>query len=111
MDCVTSDAPCGHDSRLETAASFEATYTLSCDRYGMDRSRVEGTIDGDCLEKGKYSILDMMIHRDADVVIAGRPSSYTQSLSMSLTLSRNSSERVLALPYCEINRNATLYQC
>eukprot|EP00980_Cylindrotheca_fusiformis_P000904 scaffold241_cov89-Cylindrotheca_fusiformis.AAC.3 len=66
---------------------------------------------GDCLEKWKYSILDMMILSDAHVVIAGRPSSYTQSLPMSMSLSRTPSKRVLALPYCEINRNATLYQC
>ncbi|CAJ1959201.1 unnamed protein product [Cylindrotheca closterium] len=68
-----------------------------------------------CLEKWRSSILDMMLLSDADVIVAGRPSSFTQSLPMSIALSRNHTNNddsnIKSHPYCEVNRNATLYNC
>jgi hypothetical protein len=77
--------------------------------------------EGECLEKWQNLILDMMLLSDVDIIIAGRPSSFTQSLPMSIALSSSRNHHhqsnddhnttTIKAPYCEVNRNATLYQC
>jgi len=52
----------------------------------------------------KNVLMDMMILTSSDVIISGRPSSFTQSLPMGVALSRENRM------YCEVNLNTT-YQC
>jgi hypothetical protein len=68
------------------------------------------TLEGpECLLQWKNSIMDMMLLATTDVVIAGRPSSFTQSLPMSVVLSRH--PRKTPKAYCEISIDANQYQC
>jgi len=52
----------------------------------------------------KNALMDMMILTGSDVVISGRPSSFTQSLPMGVALSRKNGR------YCEVALDAT-YRC
>ena len=71
---------------------------------------VESTGD-DCLRGWEDALADMILLSHADVVIAARPSSFTQSLPMSLVLATNSSTRRVAEPYCEVNADASKMTC
>jgi hypothetical protein len=74
----------------------------------------QGTVESrgeDCLRGWEDTMIDMMLLSHVDVLIAARPSSFTQSLPMSLVLATESSSRRVAEPYCEVNTNATTMQC
>lgn len=57
-----------------------------------------------CLDNWKDTFTDMMLLSYSDVLIATRPSSFTQGLPMSLTLAQGRH-------FCEVNLNATAMQC
>ena len=57
------------------------------------------------------SFADMMILSHADVLVAGRPSSFTQSLPMTLALSTPKSERKVLKSFCEVNPEANAVMC
>lgn len=65
----------------------------------------------ECLHGWENTLTDMMLLSYADMVVAARPSSFTQSLPMSIVLARNTSARLAQNPYCEISPNATEMQC
>ena len=65
----------------------------------------------DCLRGWEDTIADMMLLSHVDVLIAARPSSFTQGLPMSLILGQEASSRSISHPYCEVNPNATAIQC
>ncbi|GKY94689.1 hypothetical protein MPSEU_000434400 [Mayamaea pseudoterrestris] len=62
-----------------------------------------------CLQSWENSLMDMMLLSYADILIAGRPSSFVESLPMSLVL--DSSRRGIRRTYCEVNWSATKFQC
>ena len=64
----------------------------------------------ECLLQWKNSLMDMMLLASTDVLIAGRPSSFTQSLPMSVVLSRNR-RKIQHDAYCEVSPDATAHQC
>jgi hypothetical protein len=72
--------------------------------------RVESN-GNNCLQGWEDTMIDMILLSHADVVIAARPSSFTQSLPMSLVLATDASTRRVEQPYCEVNTNATEMQC
>jgi hypothetical protein len=53
----------------------------------------------------------MMILSYADVVIAGRPSSFTQSLPMTMALATPKPKRKVLQSFCEVNPAATEVMC
>ena len=55
--------------------------------------------------------MDMTLLSHADVVISARPSSFTQSMPMSLVLATPKESRKVAKPFCEINLAATDMRC
>ena len=65
----------------------------------------------DCLSSWKNPLMDMMILASTDIVVAGRPSSVTQSLPMSVVLARSTDQRRAQSPYCEISSDGSAYQC
>ncbi len=68
--------------------------------------------DGDQCKNGWLnSFTDMMLLSHADILIAGRPSSFTQSLPMTLALSTPKSERKVRKSFCEVDPNATALMC
>jgi hypothetical protein len=69
--------------------------------------------DGDdCLLNWENVVMDMMILSYADVIVAARPSSFSQSLPMILSYAREQKDRVFSnSTFCEINRNATDMRC
>jgi len=68
--------------------------------------------DGDQCKNGWLdSFSDMMLLSHADVLVAGRPSSFTQSLPMTLALSTPKSERKVRKSFCEVDPNATALMC
>ena len=68
--------------------------------------------NGDECKKGWLdSFTDMMLLSHADVLVAGRPSSFTQSLPMTLTLSTPKSERKVLKSFCEVDPDATTFMC
>ena len=64
-----------------------------------------------CLSGWKDALMDMMILSYADIVVAGRPSSFTQSLPIHIALSRPMEHRLAKETYCEMNPNATIMRC
>jgi Nodulation protein Z (NodZ) len=75
-----------------------------------ERGKVEN--EGEkCLKGWSDSFTDMMILSHADVVVAGRPSSFTQSLPMTMALSKPEHERKILESYCEVNPSATEMKC
>lgn len=64
-----------------------------------------------CLEGWESVYSDMMLLSHADVVLAARPSSFTQSIPMTLVLSTDKSQRKVLRSYCEVNPAATEYVC
>jgi hypothetical protein len=65
----------------------------------------------ECLNGWLDSFTDMILLSHADIVVAGRPSSFTQSLPMTLALSKNKSERKVKKSFCEVNLAATSTMC
>jgi Nodulation protein Z (NodZ) len=57
-----------------------------------------------CLDNWEDAFIDMMLLSYVDVLIAARPSSFTQALPMSLILSHDKT-------FCEVNLDATAMQC
>jgi hypothetical protein len=64
-----------------------------------------------CLAGWESAFTDMMLLSHADVVVAARPSSFTQSLPMSLVLSTPKLERKVIGSFCEVNPMATAVRC
>jgi hypothetical protein len=64
-----------------------------------------------CLNGWESVYTDMMLLSHADVVVAARPSSFTQSIPMTMVLSTNKSQRQVLRSYCEVNPAATDYVC
>ncbi|KAL3916250.1 MAG: hypothetical protein SGILL_005260 [Bacillariaceae sp.] len=64
-----------------------------------------------CLSGWSDSLTDMMILSHADVLIAGRPSSFTQSLPMTMVLSTPKPTRKVPKSFCEVNPAATEMIC
>jgi Nodulation protein Z (NodZ) len=56
-------------------------------------------------DQWKDALMDMMVLTSSDVIISGRPSSFTQSLPMGVALSRDDTS------YCEVTMDATSYRC
>jgi len=70
------------------------------------------TVEGDqCMGGWNDVISDMMLLSYADILIAGRPSSLTQSLPMTMVLSKPVSERKVRRSFCEVNPDATRRVC
>jgi len=68
--------------------------------------------DGDeCMNGWLDSFTDMILLSHADVVVAGRPSSFTQGLPMTLALSKKKSERKVKKSFCEVNIEMTAFMC
>ena len=68
--------------------------------------------DGDRCKNGWLdSFSDMMLLSHADVLVAGRPSSFTQTLPMTLVLSTPKSRRKVRKSFCEVGPNATAFMC
>lgn len=65
----------------------------------------------ECMGGWESVFTDMMILSHADVVVAARPSSFTQSIPMTLALSTEKAGRKVAKSYCEVNPAATQYVC
>jgi len=64
-----------------------------------------------CLQGWENTMMDMMLLSHADVVIAARPSSFTQSLPMQLVLETPKATRKVSHPFCEVNPAATEMRC
>jgi hypothetical protein len=64
-----------------------------------------------CLHGWEMSLVDMILLSYADVVIVGRPSSFTQTMPMSMMYARPLNERRIAKPYCELDPEATEMRC
>ena len=75
-----------------------------------ERGKVTNRGD-DCIEGWKNAFMDMMILSHTDVVVAARPSSFTQSLPMSLVLDRPKEMRRAEQPFCEVNQDASAMKC
>ncbi|GKY96995.1 hypothetical protein MPSEU_000658300 [Mayamaea pseudoterrestris] len=65
----------------------------------------------ECLHGWEMSLVDMILLSHADAVIVGRPSSFTQTMPMSMQFARPKSERKIAKPYCELDPEATEMRC
>ena len=55
-----------------------------------------------CLQGWTDTLMDMLLLSHADVVIAGKPSSFSQTLPMSLAFGRQHQHRKIPQSYCEI---------
>ena len=64
-----------------------------------------------CLDGWEDAFTDAMILSYADVLIAARPSSFTQSLPMTMVLSTPKEKRKVRESFCEVNPSATAMQC
>jgi hypothetical protein len=76
--------------------------------FGEHGSRKSPTGD-QCINNWKNIFMDMMLLASTDFLIAGRPSSFTQSLPMSVVLGRHSENGEHR--YCEVAPNASQYHC
>eukprot|EP00545_Synedropsis_sp_CCMP1620_P002810 CAMPEP_0119008598 /NCGR_PEP_ID=MMETSP1176-20130426/3812_1 /TAXON_ID=265551 /ORGANISM="Synedropsis recta cf, Strain CCMP1620" /LENGTH=481 /DNA_ID=CAMNT_0006960959 /DNA_START=159 /DNA_END=1604 /DNA_ORIENTATION=+ len=65
----------------------------------------------DCLTNWENVVMDMMLLSHADVIVAARPSSFSQSLPMSLAYATKEEHRIFPKPFCEVNYNATDIRC
>jgi hypothetical protein len=74
------------------------------------RGRVD-TVGKNCLNGWSDTFTDMMILSHADVVIAGRPSSFTQSIPMTMALAKPKTERKVLQSFCEVDPAATEMKC
>jgi hypothetical protein len=64
-----------------------------------------------CLGGWEGALMDMMILSYSDVVVAGRPSSFTQSLPITVSLAKPKATRVVPKTYCELNPAGTKTRC
>ncbi|KAG7353599.1 Nodulation protein Z NodZ [Nitzschia inconspicua] len=64
-----------------------------------------------CLNGWSDSFTDMMILSHADVVVAGRPSSFTQSLPMTLALAKQKQSRKVSANFCEVFNDTITGEC
>lgn len=64
-----------------------------------------------CLHGWEMSLVDMILLSHADAVVVGRPSSFTQTMPMSLVFARPERERRIARPYCELDPEALHRRC
>ena len=64
-----------------------------------------------CLDGWESAFADAMILSHADVVVAARPSSFTQSLPMTIVLSTPKANRKVLESFCEVNHLATAVRC
>eukprot|EP00934_Nitzschia_sp_Nitz4_P006550 Nitzschia sp. Nitz4//scaffold56_size114212//96774//97562//NITZ4_003967-RA/size114212-processed-gene-0.37-mRNA-1//-1//CDS//3329554757//6540//frame0 len=64
-----------------------------------------------CLEGWQDVFTDMMILSQTDVVVAARPSSFTQSLPLVMSLSKEIDQRKVKQSYCEVDPSATEVKC
>mmetsp|Transcript_7906 Transcript_7906/g.12094 ORF Transcript_7906/g.12094 Transcript_7906/m.12094 type:complete len:443 (-) Transcript_7906:369-1697(-) len=63
----------------------------------------------DCLSGWEDAVIDIMLLGRSDIAIAARPSSFIQTLPLTLALSRK--ENLTTPSYCEFNYNATSMRC
>ena len=63
----------------------------------------------ECLSGWENSIVDMMILSHADIIVSARPSSFTQSLPMSLLFSKTNKKKNRA--FCELTLDARQIRC
>lgn len=66
---------------------------------------------GTCLGNWEASFTDMILLSHTDVVVAARPSSFTRSLPMMLSLSKPTKQRKVQHSFCELNWEATDMNC
>lgn len=75
----------------------------------------QGNVQSDgvyCLEDWENAFADMMLLTHADVVIAARPSSFTQSLPLSMVLGRSKEKRFAKeSAFCELTPSAERMKC
>ena len=71
----------------------------------------QNAFQGECLGHWKNALMDLMIISHADVVISGRPSSFTQSLPMSVALAKAKHLRKVPYTYCEMNPSGSETRC
>ena len=64
-----------------------------------------------CLAGWESVFMDMMLLSHVDVLVAARPSSFTQSLPMTLVLSTPLETRKVQKSFCEVNPSATSTRC
>ena len=64
-----------------------------------------------CLSGWVNTFVDMMLLSYTDVLVAARPSSFTQSLPMSLVLSKERTSRKTPTSYCEVDSHASRLWC
>ena len=68
--------------------------------------------DRRCLKAWKLQMIDMVLLSLSDVIVAGRYSSFTQTMPLSLLFSDKRSNRVVGdKPYCELEGDATSMSC
>jgi hypothetical protein len=77
-----------------------------------EQSRVDKS-GGDRCRKGWVDVMsDMILLSHTDVMIAARPSSFTQSMPLSLVFENSSSQaHAINKEFCEVNRDATEMRC
>jgi hypothetical protein len=75
-----------------------------------ERGKVVNT-GATCLQGWEDSVMDMLLLSYADVVVAARPSSFVQSMPMSLVLATPEESRKVSHPYCEFNPSGEAMQC
>jgi hypothetical protein len=64
-----------------------------------------------CLRGWEGALMDMMILSYSDVVVAGRPSSFTQSLPITVSLAKPKATRAVPKTFCEFNPAGTKTWC
>jgi hypothetical protein len=78
------------------------------DRQGVTFSALRGAGEK-CLLGWQAMVADMLLLSEADVLVAARHSSFTQSIPISLVLDRNKNQR--GPHFCEVSNNATSMSC
>lgn len=78
-----------------------------------ERGVVHGAIRDEtkCLDGWNAAISDMLILSHTDVVVAARPSSFTQTLPMTLVLGKPKETRSVKHGFCEFNLAGTEMRC
>ena len=68
--------------------------------------------DRRCLKAWKLQMIDMVLLSLSDVIVAGRYSSFTQTMPLSLLFSDRRSDRIVGdRPYCELEGDAASMSC
>jgi hypothetical protein len=63
--------------------------------------------DHQCIRQWENAVADMILLSHADVLIAGRMSSFVQTMPMSLVFGRSPEESKVSTPKCEVNLDAS----